>query len=392
MRIISDEQVKSQILGRITLSALLHSQAIALQCLLTSQDLSSGQVGAQCPPRLALRTPMHTQLLMPARTTTSDSVIKIVSVPLATSQTRSGVIGTNLVLDDATASVSHVVGSSCLTALRTAAGSLISSILALGDQKHKVHQCLVFGDGAQALFHVWLHLRYFTNLTDVVLVVGNHRHLTLEQLKQKEGTFRNQLRELCQLSPDRIASWQIQCIHAQNRNQLQQALQQSTLVFTCTPSTTPLFAYEYLGDRTRKHICAVGSYTGQMCELPRELVLVASESSCALMVDSIDACCHEAGCLLQAIPDTDQLRQTCVELAKLAPLANSDQNDAQSYLDRLDKLVAQQSHASKHNAHAMLHRSVGVSVFKSVGVALQDVEVTKLVVSLAGDVGTDVSF
>ncbi len=35
----------------------------------------------------------------------------------------------NLLFDDETGKVSHVVNSTCLTALRTAAGSLLSSIL-----------------------------------------------------------------------------------------------------------------------------------------------------------------------------------------------------------------------------------------------------------------------
>lgn len=395
MRIITDVEVETLILPRLTLSWLLHSQALAFHCLSSRTDATGSDSGAQCPPRLSLRTPSHTQLFMPARTHTPDSVIKIVSVPRASPSGAgaSGISGVNLVFSDATGRPSHVVGSSCLTALRTAAGSLMSSILALGSARRTVERCVVFGDGAQALFHVWLHMRYFTRLVDITVVVGSHRSLSADQVKTKGEKFKTQLASLCAsccaTDSNSNSNWSLHCIAAHDSAAVQSALQQASLVFTCTPSTAPLFPATYLAGGARgggrKHICAVGSYTPEMCELPQRVVLDAMAISGGLTVDSVEACLSEAGCLLQAQPDKARLRERCVELAKLLPATESEGNGGEQYLDRLEEYARQPREEMEWGKDF-------VSVFKSVGVGLQDVEVTNLVVALAGDAGTEVAF
>ncbi|SJX64983.1 uncharacterized protein SRS1_15811 [Sporisorium reilianum f. sp. reilianum] len=371
MRIISDAEVQTTILPRLSLSSLLHSQALAFQSLRPSS--SANRTIAQCPLRLSLRTPSHTQLFMPARTHTPNSVVKIVSVPTPNSAAGSGIPGVNLLFDDLTGRLSHVVNSTCLTALRTAAGSLASSVLALGAARGEVRSAVVFGDGAQAVMHVWLHQRYFGALTEVCVVVGSHRQLCADEVLDKGKRFAAQLEALP--SPSRCS---VKCISGQDRNAVQEALGDASLVFTCTPSTHPLFDHTDLTPSKRTHICAVGSYTPSMCELPASLVRAASSITGALVVDSIDACVAEAGCLLQALPSVDELRTRCVELGGVLPPADGEE---EGYLERVERQAVEYGMGE-----------AGVTLFKSVGVGVQDVEITKLVVAVAGDVGAEVAF
>ncbi|CDR99450.1 uncharacterized protein SPSC_04980 [Sporisorium scitamineum] len=379
MRIISDAQVRTTILPRITLSSLLHSQAVALQSLQPTSSTPSPHTTAQCPPRLSLHTPNHTQLFMPARTNTPDSVVKIVSVPTSTSNVASGIPGVNLLFDDSTGKPSHVVGSTYLTALRTAAGSLASSIIALGGVRERVKSVVVFGDGAQAVFHVWLHLRYFTSLQSVVVVVGSHKSLSTQEVDEKRRNFSARLDDLCS-----TGQYTINCISGQDRNAVKTALKEASLVFTCTPSNTPLLDHSDLPINKPQHICAVGSYTPSMCELPASLIRSTSLITGALTVDSIESCAKEAGCLLQALPPTD-VHTRCIELAKLLPTPQSSDGGVKGYLQLVERQAVEYGSGREEEGGM-------VTVFKSVGVGVQDVEITKLVVSLADDVGTHVAF
>lgn len=79
-----------------------------------------------------------------------------------------------------------------------------------------------------------------------------------------------------------------------------EAVRGSDIVSTATPSTAPLFSASSLSGRT--HINAVGGYTPSMVEIPPETVTAAF-----VVVDDADAASHEAGDLLAAgrTPDLD---------------------------------------------------------------------------------------
>lgn len=361
MKIISDAEIQTSVLPRMTLSALLHSQAVALT--------SSTSPTVQCPPRLTLTMPHHTQLFMPART--SSSVVKIVSVPLPGAPV-GGIPGVNLLFDDATGKVTHVVNSTCLTALRTAAGSLLSSVLEC--EREGVRGIVVFGDGAQGVFHVWLHLRYFTHVESVTLVVGSHRELSEEEVKVKGQTFERKVHELCETSSSPPVP--VKCINATDQVHLTQALGGASLVFTCTPSLTPLFNLDNLPPHA--HICAVGSYKPSMCELPPNLVLLAAQNG-GLTVDDVEACAREAGCLIKNRSDEDrsEIVEKCTPISDR--LTTLGEGEGEQFLEKLESWSRKRERG-------------GVTVFKSVGVGLQDVEITRLVVAMAGGVGTEVAF
>lgn len=298
-------------------------------------------------------------------------------------------MGVNLLFSDTTGKVTHVVNSTCLTAIRTAAGSLLSSVLALGVVKDKVKRMVVFGDGAQAIFHLWLHVRYFASIEKVVVAVGTHRELTSDQLKEKESTFLN---HLSSLSTSQLPN--LTFINAKTKHiQVQQAVDQAQLILTCTPSTQPLFTNPTTTsgkEKGKMHICAVGSYKPIMCELPPDLIRQVSKEG-KLFVDSVEACVEEAGCLLQAL-GVKELKERMVEIATLLPSTEAGNGGKeQEWLNELEKRAEMWNKMQDHGKGQ--GQGGRISVFKSVGVGLQDVEMTKLVVAVGGDgVGCVVPF
>ncbi|PWY99188.1 NAD(P)-binding protein [Testicularia cyperi] len=290
----------------------------------------------QCPARLSIQTPGYTQLYMPARIARAPSVIKIVSVPSAKCG-KNGILGTNVQLNDGTGGVSHLVNSTLLTAVRTAVGSLVSSILAFS-QNSQVSHIVVFGSGAQALLHAWLHIRHF-GCTRLSVVLPSHA-----------GSFSSN-------SPSDI--------------DFERVLGTADLVCTCTPSTQPLFDADWI--RPGTHIVSIGSYKPSMIELPSDLVRSVSEQG-NLIVDSKTACLHEAGCLIQAGVEAQLDRW--LELGDLLP-------DPDLHAD-LPSQCQNRTESPKSD----------ISIFKSVGVGVQDVAITQLVVRLADQLGlgTKVAF
>jgi ornithine cyclodeaminase len=79
-----------------------------------------------------------------------------------------------------------------------------------------------------------------------------------------------------------------------------EAVANADIIVTATPARSPLFDHSVL--RERVHINAVGAYTGEMVEIPQETVIGSY-----VVVDDFDAASHEAGDLLSAnrIPDID---------------------------------------------------------------------------------------
>ena len=121
----------------------------------------------------------------------------------------------------------------------------------------------------------------------------------------------------------------------------------SDIICTATSSTEALFPSSFV--RPGTHLNLVGSYTPQMMEVETSLVHRAG----LLMVDSRSACMLEAGELIAAGVRPEDMR----EIGELVG------TDSEMHLRDLsgDK----------------------VSIFKSVGLGVQDVAITKLVVDLA---------
>ncbi|KAF9240833.1 NAD(P)-binding protein [Melanogaster broomeanus] len=284
-----------------------------LEALMASvfHRLSSGSEYAS-PHRTSISMSQHTTLFMPSRVPDLGTTIKVVSVPVSTGDKR-GLPASTLVLDEMTGCVKAIVNASTLTALRTAAGSVLATRL-------------LISQAPKTLAHVDLHLRAFPSLESCT-IVNRAINTRLENL----------LSSLRQSHPLRTFS----TLTLDDEN-LKDAVGNANIICTATSSKIPLFTSEWVSPGT--HLNLVGSFTPSMHEVDSKLINRAGK----VVVDSRDACAIEAGELI---------------------VAGKAENPKEPWLN------------------LGLKGSDGVTIFKSVGVGLQDVAIASLVVSRAEQMG-----
>jgi ornithine cyclodeaminase len=127
-----------------------------------------------------------------------------------------------------------------------------------------------------------------------------------------------------------------------------EAIRSADVVCTVTDATSPLFSSNDLDPNA--HVNAMGAFTPAMCELPPELL----SSAWVVAIDEIAAAKEEAGDLLQAISAEQLTWDAVVEIGKIRKRGRPD----------------------------------GRSVFKSVGIAAQDLLVAQLAVTRARQADT----
>jgi ornithine cyclodeaminase/alanine dehydrogenase-like protein (mu-crystallin family) len=213
------------------------------------------------------------------------------------------------------------INASEITAFRTALASTM-----IFNKRANVHDVVVFGAGKQAYWHARLALLLRPNDVHHLNVVNRNfdRSVSLMQ-----SLFQTQ--------------WPVPLIrpkteiltpsHREYDRMLKSLLRTSSVIFTTTPSTKPLFPPEiltnpegrkkgrYIGKKPVPQIllnyahnitAAIGSYKPHMVELSPEIIQQAiapshahhhhkhAKQSGAVIVDSVEACLKEAGELIQA--------------------------------------------------------------------------------------------
>jgi ornithine cyclodeaminase len=133
---------------------------------------------------------------------------------------------------------------------------------------------------------------------------------------------------------------------ASNVQDVQACLKRASIVICATPSTEALFDSSYIQGGT--HIILIGSYKPTMREVDNALI----RRAIPVVVDSISACLEEAGEIISAGLDKVHL----VEIGELVRRAGDGQR-----------------HPVKNS----------VTVFKSVGLGVQDVAIASAVVKKA---------
>ncbi|KAJ7186873.1 hypothetical protein C8R46DRAFT_1058280 [Mycena filopes] len=334
------------------------------------------------PPRITFPTQNHTALFMPARIVASPQMhslhgtsIKVVCVPTSPADQR-GLPASTLVLDEDTGAVKAILNAANLTALRNAAGSLLSCNLVGPREPVNV---VAFGAGAQIEAHLDLHLRAFPSIQNCTIVNRsvNERALGLAAL-------------LCA----RFPAVQISCLaHDATtaipdsesdtaKAKLKAALLAAHLIICATSSTTPLFPSAWV--RARTHVILIGSYKPTMHEVDAALVRRAlplpssttdtstPPSPSRLLVDSRHACLAEAGELIGAGISGNQV----TEIGELVDIDGSG------------GVVLARHEPSSWATEADEESTVGpITIFKSVGVGLQDVAIACAVVQKAEELG-----
>ncbi|KAL2171266.1 hypothetical protein VTG60DRAFT_3372 [Thermothelomyces hinnuleus] len=152
---------------------------------------------------------------------------------------------------------------------------------------------------------------------------------------------------------------------------LTELLREADAVFCCTPSTEPLFDAAALGcDKTRL-VVAIGSYTPQMRELPRELVRQAltpkgEREAGVVVVDTIEGALKEAGELIDVGVKPEQL----VELGELLVPKGLGERARDTKRDSLEQWL-----------------QTGNVIYKSVGLGLMDLSIGMHIIELAKQKG-----
>ena len=156
------------------------------------------------------------------------------------------------------------------------------------------------------------------------------------------------------------------------------AVENAAIIICATSSTAPLFPSSWV--RTGAHVILIGSYTPDMRECDRELVLRAVrppgvakggvEGGRILLVDSRDACAREAGELIEAGVDFEK---EVVEIGEVVEFGEGG-----------DVVFGG---GGLRGGGEVGCGGGGITMFKSVGVGLQDVAMACAVVQKAEEMG-----
>jgi ornithine cyclodeaminase len=215
-----------------------------------------------------------------------------------------------------------------LTAIRTGAASgAATDLLARPD----CHTAAVFGAGVQGR----------TQLEAVCTVRAIHTAWVYDRDSDKAAALIADLAGRGRIPAD-----------LRRASSPQEAVAQADIVCTATTSTRPVFAYVDL--KPGAHINAVGAYTPEMQEIPAEC-----GERARVVVDSRSACLAEAGDLIQPMR---------------AGIINADHIHAELGEIVLGRKEGRQSPEQ-------------VTLFKSVGVAVQDAAAAQLALRNAGQLG-----
>ncbi|EAU83505.1 hypothetical protein CC1G_04761 [Coprinopsis cinerea okayama7 len=413
--------------------------------------------GTQTPHRLNIAMENHTALFMPARfcppsslgdqkdklqsagsdETTKSSIttsMKIVSVPGSQAPREvagAGLPATTVILDERTGSVRAIVNARKLTALRNAAGSLLSSTLLLSQNRGRLPKHIVaFGAGNQIEAHLELYLRFFNppntpecdgqkgddesvpegkgGVVEKCTIVnrsGNDRAKGL--IGRLSSQFEKVVFELVCSAGDseegvggNAEGATATASKESSSERVERALRTADLVICATSARQPLFRSEWVRDGT--HIVLVGSYTPEMKEVEGRMVERAlqrkswtdheagkeksyegSHSPASLLVDSSESCLVEAGELIEMRVKPEEM----VEIGEVVPRLQDGRGvDMDALRDWIRKSIHRA--ARTHDQGAPSEGWDGpITVFKSVGVGLQDVVVARAVVDQAERLG-----
>lgn len=221
-------------------------------------------------------------------------------------------------------------------------GSLLATRLLIS----KAPKTLVaFGAGRQIKAHVDLHLRAFPSFESCTIV---------------NRTDNVRLHELASSLRQSHPSVAFSTLTLDDKH-LKDAVGNADVICTATSSERSLFPSGWVSPGT--HINLVGSFTPHMHEVDSELI----RRAWIVVVDSREACAMEAGELIAAGKTIDP-DGGLIELGELV-----EQGDD-------GKFVSVELPQG-------LRTPDGVSIFKSVGVGLQDVAIASLVLSRAEHMG-----
>ena len=276
MLILTESQVRSCLPVALAIDASAHAFYTAAH---GTSDTPSRLI-LTLPPVAPSTTPTHS-LFKPCLTPSALG-IKLVSVrPNNAALSLPTVPASVLLIDREQGHVVACMGGTSLTAMRTAAGSAVASRLFAREDATELS---VFGAGAQAEQHIVAMLAVRPSIHTVHVI--NRSSERAQQLLDRLQPLHPPVQFHCVSPPSSDPS------DAVTSRLLEPPIGRSQLICLCTNSATPLLQADWVQPGT--HINAVGSYTANATELPIELV-----ARCAVVVDSEEA--WNSGELAQAL-------------------------------------------------------------------------------------------
>ena len=149
---------------------------------------------------------------------------------------------------------------------------------------------VAFGAGRQIAAHLDLFIRHFPSISDCTVV---NRTINARS---------NVLKETIEARFNHV---NLHVISSQDSREMEDAVRSADVIICATSSTAPLFPSSWV--QTGTHVILIGSFTPAMREVERELVLRAIPG--CLLVDSRKACLEEAGELIDAGLEPHQLTE-----------------------------------------------------------------------------------
>lgn len=342
MKVISDQAVTEFLNKTLSKESILDAFQPTLLKSLTTYSQDSDHI---VPPRTVQpsNNPNSdtTHIYMPC--ISPDEVgLKVISGGPGNNSKGLGFQGCVLIMDEITGKLKAVLNANNLTAFRTAlASSLGLTKLIAPSNANILPELSAFGVGLQAYWHIKLALLLYEGKIKEVNIL-NRTLKNAEKLADRLSKEFKNVKFNSFLYQDESLGF---IPHVQN----------SSIIFGCTPATSPIIKKEYLNTNPEvpKFISLIGSYKPHMIELDLNLCKELKQKGISIIVDSKEHTLHEAGELIQAEFDEIQL----IEIHELCADFDATVTD----------------------------KSTGITVQKIVGLSIMDLSIGKMISNEIGN-------
>ncbi|KAI5963594.1 uncharacterized protein KGF55_002474 [Candida pseudojiufengensis] len=346
MKVITDKDVLNFLNQQLSQSSLLSQFQPTLISGLKTYSSNPNEI---VPPRTSKvsKNPNSdtTHIFMPC-VSPNEVGIKVISGGSGNNKKGLGFLGCVLILDEITGELQAVLNANTLTAFRTALASTLglTKVINVNDE-NILPEISVFGVGLQAYWHVKLALVLYEGFIKTVNILNR----TLSNAEKLRDQFTKEFKNI------KFNAFSYQ----ENEESFIEHLRNSSIIFGCTPSTSPIIKKDYL-NQDPKHpvfISLIGSYKPNMIELDLKLLKDLKSKGIKIIVDSKEHTLHEAGELIQSGYQEELL----IELHEL-------------YGDESKQIVGE-----------VTDKSSNITIQKIVGLSIMDLSIGKLVYENIGD-------
>ncbi|KAI5951116.1 hypothetical protein KGF54_004190 [Candida jiufengensis] len=346
MKVITDQDVVNFLNNNLDKSSILN---LFQHTLYNSLKTYSTNPNSIVPPRIAQASNNSnsdtTHVYMPC-ISPNEVGIKVISGGQGNNEKGLGFQGCVLIMDEITGQLQAVLNANTLTAFRTALASSLGLIEKINvDSDNILPEISVFGVGLQAYWHVKLALLLYEDKIKTVNILNR----TLSNAKKLKDQF---TKEFSNIEFNAFS-------YLENEEEFLKHVHNSSIIFGCTPATTPVIKKEYLNQDPQYpvFISLIGSYKPHMIELDLDLMKELKSNGVKIIVDSKEHTLHEAGELIQSEYKEEEL----VEIHEVYKTTNPEILNDVSY------------------------KNLNLTVQKIVGLSIMDLSIGKLIYDKIGD-------